>query len=635
MSKIYLDFESRSRVDIWQVGAYAYSIHPSTEVLCLAYAIDNAPVEILRKEDLGLVSPFEISKKEIFYSFNALFEQCIWNNIMAKKWGWPRIPIRQWRCIMAKSLASAYPQSLANACNAIDSPYKKSVTGHTLMLKMSKPNIKGAWNEQKEDFEKLYQYCIDDVMAERSLDQMLPDLNPAEQTIWFLDQLINQRGIHIDREAVSKALSFIAEYSERLNKIVFKQSGGVLSGITRRQAVLDWCKTQGVDITDYTKGNVSKILEGTLPENVRTVLETKLELGKTSVAKYESLHNATTADGRLRDTLIYHGATTGRWTGKLFQLHNLPKGTVVDTESAISCLKKYPLEDFEILYPDVMGTLSSCIRGMIIASPGTNLFVGDFNAIEARVVMWLAGEKFIDGIYEDMARRIYNKREITKKERELGKAVILGCGFGMGVKKFMATCETRGAPVDEVLATLAVNTYRETYSKVKEMWYDQENAAINVVKNPFAVSVKWAPSTTLWFMEGKNLKLKLPSGRCLTYPQATLEYADTPWGDRKLTLCFMAVDSKNRWSKEKTYGGKITENITQAVARDILALAMLRLEKAGYPVIFSVHDEIVCEVPKSEKNITEFRRLLEICPDWATGLSIKAECWQGKRYKKG
>ena len=136
-------------------------------------------------------------------------------------------------------------------------------------------------------------------------------------------------------------------------------------------------------------------------------------------------------------------------------------------------------------------------------------------------------------------------------------------------------------------------------------------------------------------MQGKNLICRLPSGRCLTYPQTTLEYTDTPWGDRKLTLCFMAVDSKNRWSKEKTYGGKITENITQAVARDILALAMLRLEKAGYPVIFSVHDEIVCEVPKSEKNITEFRRLLEICPDWATGLSIKAECWQGKRYRKG
>ena len=282
-----------------------------------------------------------------------------------------------------------------------------------------------------------------------------------------------------------------------------------------------------------------------------------------------------------------------------------------------------------------MGTLSSCIRGMIIASPGTDLFVGDYSAIEARVVMWLAGEKFTDGIYEDMAKRIYGKQSITKKERELGKAVILGCGFGMGIKKFMLTCEARGAPVDEALATKAVNTYRETYAKVKEMWYDQENAAINIVKNPYAVSVKWAPSTTLWFMEGKNLKLKLPSGRCLTYPQTTLEYTDTPWGDRKLTLCFMAVDSKNRWSKEKTYGGKITENITQAVARDILALAMLRLEKAGYPVIFSVHDEIVCEVPKSEKNITEFRRLLEICPDWATGLSIKAECWQGKRYRKG
>ena len=167
------------------------------------------------------------------------------------------------------------------------------------------------------------------------------------------------------------------------------------------------------------------------------------------------------------------------------------------------------------------------------------------------------------------------------------------------------------------------------------MWYDQENAVISVVKNPKAVSVKWAPSTTLWFMEGKNLKLKLPSGRCLTYPQATLEYTDTPYGDRKLTLCFMAVDPKNRWSKEKSYGGKLVENITQAVARDILAQAMLRLEKAGYPVIFSVHDEIVCEVPDGKGSLEEFNKILCTLPEWANGLTIKAECWQGKRYKKG
>ena len=632
MNKIYLDFESRSKVDIWQVGAYAYSVHPSTEVLCLAYAIDNEPVEIIKKDELGLIPPFDI-KDNIFIAHSALFEQCIWQNIMVAKWGWPRIPIKQWRCSMSKALASAYPQSLANAGKALNTKHQKSTTGHTLMLKMSKPNAKGEWCNEQKDFEALYQYCIDDVAAERELDKCLPDLIPAEQTLWFLDQLINQRGIAIDIAAVKIALQFIDEYSRRLNNLVYSESGFVLDRVTRRQAVLDWCRTQGVDITSYTKSEVSKILQSdTLPEKVREILEAKLQLGKTSVAKYQALENATTSDGRLRDTLIYHGASTGRWTGKLFQLHNLPKSSIANTDKAIEFLKESTLEEFELFYPDVMGTLSSCIRGMIISAPGKELFVGDFSAIEARVVLWLAGEHFKEGIYEDMARRIYGVSKVSKEQRELGKRAILGCGFGMGAPKFQATCATWGAPISIELAEKAVKTYRETYLKVKQMWYEQENAAIEAIKKRSAIltcHTEWS------FYQSKNLTCRLPSGRCLTYPEATLEYHTTPYGDRKLTLCYMAVDSKNRWSKERSYGGKLVENITQAVARDILAQAMLRLEKNGFPVIFSVHDEVVCEVLEHTQSLDKFCEILCKMPDWSAELPIKAECWRDSRYKKG
>ena len=640
MSKIHLDFESRSKVDIWQCGAYAYSVDPSTEVLCLVYAIDDQEPQLLRKEDLSLLPPFDI-KGNTFHAFNAFFERCIWHEVMVKKWGWPRIPINQFRCVMAKSLSSAYPQSLSNSCKAMNTPHQKSIAGHTTMMKLCKPNSQGGWNEDPEDFEKLYQYCIDDVMAERSLDEMLPDLIPAEQTIWFLDQQINTRGIQIDTEAVKKALQFIDEYSTRLNNVVFAESGFLLDGVTRRQAVLDWCRSQGVDVTSYTKADVAKTLEVLgLPENVRTVLETKLQLGKTSVAKYQALQNATTEDGRLRDTLIYHGASTGRWTGKLFQLQNLPKGNVSDTGSAIELLKKETLENFEIFYPDVMGTLSSCIRGMIISAPGTELFVGDYSAIEARVVMWLAGEEYGlkqwsagADLYVDMAKRVYGINEVSKQQRALGKAIILGCGFGMGKVKFEATCKSWGIPVSPELAERAVNTYRETYVNVKANWYDQENAAIEVLKHRGDAYI--VVSNIKWFMRGNNLICTLPSGRSLTYPEATLDYEDTTWGDRKLTLHYMAVDDKNRWVKEKTYGGKLVENITQAVARDILAEAMLRLEKKEYPVIFSVHDEIVCEVPENKKSLADYNEILCESPKWAAGLPIKAECWSGTRYKKG
>ena len=638
MAKVILDFESRSRVDIWECGAYAYSIHPSTEVLCLVFAIGDGDPQLLRKDDLGLICPIDI-KGNIFVSHNAFFEECMWNNIMVKKWGWPRIPVSQWKCTMAKSLASAYPQSLDNACKALNTPYKKSFTGRTMMLKLSKPNKEGNWNEDPKDLEILYQYCIDDVLAERSLDQALPDLIPSEQAVWSLDQLVNQRGIQIDRVAVGKALSFIEDYTTRLNNIVFDTSGAALDRVTRRQKVLDWCRSQGVNITGYTKADVTKTLQqDSLPESVRVVLDTKLQLGKTSVAKYQALKNATTEDGRLRDTLIFHGASTGRWTGKLFQLQNLPKGNIGDISAAIEFLKETDLEGFEILYPDVMGTLSSCIRGMIIAAPGTELFVGDYNAIEARVVMWLAGETFSlkqftagEDLYVEMAKRIYNKTDINKRERHLGKTAVLGCGYGMGKDKFVATCANQGLIISPEIAEKAVNTYREVYGKVKDFWYRQENAAIEAVKTKKTVicpPVKWE-------MEGANLICRLPSSRPITYPEATLDYTDTTWGDRKLTLHYMSVSPNNRWVKEKTYGGKIVENITQAVARDILAAAMLRLEKAGYPVIFSVHDEIVCEVPEGkEKSLHEFEQLLCQGNTWANGLPVKSECWKGQRYKK-
>lgn len=645
---IHIDFESRSAVDIWEVGAWAYSCHPSTEVMCMAYCIDDGPITCLPKSFfdnyMGEMTSLEILIREghTFAAFNAFFEQCMWQNQLVKKLNFPRIPIKNWRCVMAKSLAYAHPQSLDNATQALQSVHAKSKVGRAVMLKMCKPNSTGGWNEDPEDFEKLYQYCIDDVIAEREIDRLLPDLIPQEQTYWFLDQLINQRGISIDTEAVDKALIFIGEYTENLNNIVFEQSGMQLDRVTRRQAVLDWCKGLGIEVPGYTKSDVKTVLERTdLPQEVRTVLETKLELGKTSVAKYQALSNSVGEDGRIRDTLIYHGATTGRWTGKLFQLQNLPRGNVKDIEAAIRMFKEDTLGNFELFYPDVMGTLSSCIRGMIVASEGCDLYVGDYNAIEARVLFWLHREEYglkqyHEGtdIYVDMAKRIYNVDTVSKSQRELGKRAVLGCGYGMGAVKFAATCTAQGQAIPDELAKRAVDAYRNTYSSVVSGWYAQESAAVNTLttkQDTICGRIRWK-------MDSRGTLLcQLPSGRCLSYPRAFLEYTDTPWGERKLTVHYYAVDSKTkRWGIERTYGGKITENITQAIARDILAAAMLRVESKGYPVIFSVHDEIVCEVPQGNEthSIQNWHLLLCQLPAWADGCPIKAECWKGPRYKK-
>lgn len=642
---IHLDFETRSEVDIWTVGAWAYSIHPSTEILCLGIGRNNEPVSILKRDFFANYNnemtslEVDIRNGETFHAFNAFFEQCIWQNILVAKYKFPRIPIKQWRCVMAKSLAAAYPQSLANSAKALNSLILKDEAGKRVMMKLCKPKADGTWHEDPQDSEKLYEYCINDVEAEREIDGMLPDLNENEQIIWFLDQLINQRGVCIDVDAVKKALEFIELHKENLNKIVAHVSNGRLDGVSRRMAVLTWCADQGVDIKGYTKADVRSALERKdLPACVRTVLETKLQLGKTSVAKYEAMLRSVAPDGKVRDLFIYHGATTGRWTGKLIQLQNLPKGNINDTDLAVRHLRRNSFGDFETLYPDVMGTLSSCIRGMFIAAPGCDLIVADYNAIEARVVMWLANEEYGlnqfkngEDLYVSMARLIYGNMEVSKDQRNLGKAAVLGCGFGMGVNKFLATCVAWGIPISIEIAKKAVDAYRNTYRNVQQSWYAQDNAALECVQtgqDQICGKVRWQ-------LVNSSLLCRLPSGRNLCYPQATLDYVTTPWGERKLALHFMTVDQKTKqWLKSHTYGGKLIENITQAVARDLLAGSMLRAEGAGYHVVFSVHDEIVCEIAENFGTIERFEQILCHLPLWAKNLPIKAEAWIGKRYKK-
>jgi DNA polymerase len=653
--RVHLDFETRSECNIWEAGAWVYSQHPSTQILCLAYAIDEGPVKILTYDDFLNFQHFGFPCEDLIQAIrdgalmvahNALFEESIWVNQMVPIYGFPRIPIKQWRCTMAKALARALPRSLKDCGAALGAAIQKDNAGYRVMMKMCKPRPDGTYYEDAGDFQKLYAYCGDDVEAERCIDQMLPELTPDEQNIWFLDQLINMRGIYVDSLAIEKALEYSESFAKRLNETVSSISDGQLDGVSRRMAVLSWCNDQGVPISGYTKKDVAAVLANPdLPERVRTVLDTRVQLGKTSNAKYSSMRDSTCADGRIRDILIYHGATTGRWAGKLIQLQNLPKGNVKDTDTAIEILHQSSLDEFEIFYPDVMGTLSSCIRGMIKAAPGNKLLIADYAAIEARVVMWLAEEEYGLKQFRDfdagtgqepyitMAQDIYNRRDIPHKgpERQLGKTTILGCGFGMGSDKFIATCASWGIPITRDIGEKAVATYRTIYPRVPRSWYAQESAAIKCVQTKQDINC----GKVRWEFDGSALLCRLPSGRALVYNDPSLEYVDTPWKERKLALHFMGVESKTKsWKREHTYGGKLVENITQAVARDIMAPAMFRAECNGYSISFSVHDEIVCEVPTSFGDVASFEKLLCILPKWAQGLPIKAKGFVSERYRK-
>lgn len=661
---IHIDFETRSEIDIKTAGAYIYATHPSTELTCLCYAIDASDVRGITWGEIQVMNktgmwPAEhniliesIGKGYIFKAFNAFFEQLIWEHVVCKKYLWnegsriepvPNIPLKQWRCVMAKALAHSLPQSLGKVAEALNLDVKKDLVGYRIMLKICKPKSNwqetgDKWYEHPFDFDKLYEYCAIDVETERAIDRVIPALNDFEQYVWFLDQTINKRGVRVDVAAIKKAKSFADTHAKELYKEVFEVSEGLFEKVSRRALVLDWLASQNIPLEDLKKKTVGDALKNQLPANVRRMLELRLELGKTSLAKYDAMLACVGREDRIRDVFIYHGASTGRFTGKLIQLHNLPKGNVKDTDQCVEDMLNFDLRTFEMFYPDIMDALSSCIRGMFIPANGHEFIAADYSAIEARVLFWLANEvnglqKFRNGddLYVDMAKVIYVKDNITKAERQLGKAAVLGCGYGMGHVKFRSTCDAWGIPVDEALAQRVVESYRSTYRSVAEFWYSTEAAARRAISSKETV----VSGITKWGFSDSTLRCTLPSGRNISYNNARLGPVQTSWGETKEGITFSAIDPiSKKWTKTSTYGGKLVENITQAVARDILVNAMLEAEAAGYPIAFSVHDEIVSEPKLGFGDVKEFERIITTLPDWAEGCPISAEGWRGNRYKK-
>jgi DNA polymerase len=656
MQKIHIDFETRSESDIWETGTWVYSTHPSTEILCVCYAIDDGKVQLIDREDILLgFFPEELidaakDSNFIFVAHNVFFEKAIWENILVKKYNFPKVPDTRWDCTLARACACSLPKSLEKVSIALNLPIVKDMTGKRIMLKLSKPRRprkgedinKAYWYNDPNDFKMLYDYCKTDVIVERELDNILPPLNKNENTIWLLDQKINKRGVHIDREAVLTILKIMKKLEEKLTLEVQELTKGYIDKVSKRARVLNWIEAQGVKLENTQKQTLIDILKTDIPAKVKRVIEIKLQLSKTSTAKYKAMLNAITEDNILRDTLVYHSASTGRWGGKLVQLHNLPRGSLKDIYTDIDILKTGNLELIEAIYEDVMEVVSSCIRGMIVAKEGHNLIVADYSAIEARVLAWLSQDKIAldkyrkgEDLYVWIAKEIYNTNTINKEQRALGKYIILGCGYGMGHSKFRDTCSSYGISIDEAFSKRIVYTYRNIFNNVQKLWYNQEHA----VKTCVNTRQSQKCGKVIWRIEKTFLTCELPSGRKLSYFKPKLEMVETPWGEMKESLTYMTVDSQtHQFVRTKTYGGKIVENITQAVARDIMAWSMVRAERKGYLPVLTVHDEIVAQIPERFGSCAEFINILTTPLPWAKDCPItvgKDDCWIGKRYKKG
>jgi len=626
--RVFVDFESRSQCDIWTAGAYRYAEHPTTEILCLAWAVDDGPVR-------GAIHGAELrqSIKEInalvsegaeFHAHNAFFERCMWRFKFTPKYGALPIPIRQWRCTAAKVGAHALPRRLVHAANALGCEQKKDMEGSNLMRALC--TTTGPIEEAR--LRRLLEYCEQDVRTERDIDRRIPDLCPSEQEVWFMDQYLNDTGVCVDKVAVEHAVALVDAATKEGNEELFKLTGGLINAGTKRQAIKAYLESKGLALPNLQKQTVKDAIATAGGDNLR-VLQLRQQLSLTSNAKYSAFLAATSPDGRIRDLLVYHGASTGRWSGKLVQIQNLVKAAIKPeaVDVAVRVLKQSP-DAFASCY-DVLPTLSSCIRGMLIPSPGHKMFITDFAAIEARVVMWLAGETVglkafaekdadptVDDIYVRMAKQIS-----PTATRQLGKQTVLGCGFGMGVQKFIDTCAKYEVAITPALAERAVNTYRKLFSRVPAFWYGMEAAAREAIltKEPKRCG------KLVFKMDGDFLRLVLPAGRTIVYHH--------PRMDADGSISFMAVNSvTNKYEREQIWGGKLVENAVQATARDLMVAGMFGLLRAGYKILFTVHDELVVE--HSAGSCEEVREIVCRVPTWAKGCPINAECESAERYRK-
>ena len=633
-----IDFETRSNIDLPDRGLDIYANDPSTEVLCIAYGTTPDDVLVSSPRNDILISPLlaHVRHGGKIAAWNAAFEYAIWNCVCVPKYGWPELKLEQCIDTMAMSAACNAPQSLEDAAMFFDSTYKKDPIGKKLIQKLCKPH-KGEFNNDPELLKQLFSYCKTDVQTEIALQGHLRPLSAIEQEIWTLTMRINLRGVPTSIVEVENAVEAVIHAQKVIDAECLDLTGCKPS---ERAKLLAWLNDHGANMTDMTAETVSKMLQrSNLPDVIKTVLELRQDGSQTSVAKYAKILDIQ-RDGRIRNTLVYHGASTGRWSSRGgLNLQNIARPTLSDDEIAAAIPR---------VFGEARGTmseLSSLVRSAISAPDGQTFVDADFSSIENRVAAWIAGqtdkvEMFRQGMdeYKVFASEALYRvpyAEVTKDQRQISKSAVLGSMFGQGAKGLVKYADGMGVKLSEGEAKHAVDNYRAAYPKVKNLWAACEAAAIDAIQNPGVA--KMANSKVKLKVAKGALWMQLPSGRLICWNRPEVELVMTPWGQEKLGVTVFSQNTYTReWKRNPLIGSSIFQSAVQGTARDFLAFAMLRLEDAGYSVINSIHDEVLLLVDEEngEAALEDAIRIMTTPPDWAPDFPLAAEGWHGKRYRK-
>lgn len=655
MDHLSIDIETRSSADISKTGAYRYAQDDDFEILLIAYKYNDEEKVIIDVKQGEVVPEYFVSwltdKNIIKHAYNAAFEWYCFNQAGL------RTPIDQWQCDMIHGLYCGYPGGLAKIGDAIglSEDKKKMSVGKALIRyfcvpqRATKKNGGRKYNDPKHDLEKwalFKEYCLQDVETEWQIEKRL-SLYPVPESEWHqwrMDVLMNAYGVRADVPVIKGALAINAQVTDRLTREAMLLTH--LENPNSTSQLLVWLSDHGVDTPNLQKETVKELLKCNLSDDVRRVLEIRQQLGKTSIKKYVAMETALCRDERIRGLTQFYGANrTGRWAGRLVQLQNLPRNYLKTLDFARELTKKSKTEMLEIVYGDVQDTLSQLIRTAFIPSEERKFVVADFSAIEARVIAWLAGEEWVNEvfathgkIYEATASQMFHVpiEKIKKGNpeyslRQKGKVATLALGYQGGVNALIAMGALKMG-LDESELPDIVSRWRQANPRIKDLWGKVENAAITA----YRTAQPQAINNLIFSMEsdliyGQTfLTVQLPSRRKLYYPKPFLQVNDL---GRDALHFYGTNQTTGKWGIVSTYGGKLTENIVQAVARDCLAVTLDRINRLGFQVVFHVHDEVIVDAPMDLSVDTICDLMAEPIP-WAPGLILKGAGFESQYYMK-